>query len=175
MEVDPSLVHRLFYPQVPLVMAAQLGRRVSAMPVVSYLSASDSPPLVGVACRPDGFTCGLALKAKAFSLSVLGREHAGEMSALATSSGAKAEDKLSEAGLPHSTGRVLKVPVLDDALATLECKLSSSIKSGDHKILVGRVVAARSTGAFADFWDYRRYRPMLYAGWKEGLTLYPGP
>ncbi|MDG6910460.1 MAG: flavin reductase family protein [Nitrososphaerota archaeon] len=175
MKVDPSLIHRLFYPQVPLVMAAQHGGRVSAMPVVSYLSVSEEPPMVGVACKPGGFTCKLALKARAFSLSVLDRGHAGALSGLATLSGAQVEDKLSEVGLPHVPGTRAKVPVPKDALAALECRLKSSQKHGDHLLLVARVEAAYSSAAFTDSWDYARYRPILYTGWKEGITLYRGP
>ena len=175
MPVEPSLIHRLFYPQVPLVMAAQHGGRVSAMPVVSYLSISDEPPLVGVACTPKGFTCGLALKAKAFSLSVLDKPRADLMSRLATVSGAKVEDKLSVVGLAHSPGKAARAPVLKDASATLECTLKSRQKAGDHLMIVGRVVAAYASDAFTDSWDYRRYEPILYTGWKDGLTLFRAP
>lgn len=175
MKVDPSLIHRLFYPQVPLVMAAQHGGRVSAMPVVSYLSVSDKPPMVGVGCIPKGFTCKLALKASAFSLSVLDRSRADALSKLATLSGAKVKDKLSEVGLAHTTGKKAKAPVLEDALGTIECSLKSSLRLGDHLLLVGRVEAAYAADAFTDFWDFDRYTPMLYTGWKGGLSLYREP
>ncbi|MDG6985460.1 MAG: flavin reductase [Nitrososphaerota archaeon] len=175
MKVDPDLVHRLFYPQVPLVMAARSGKRVSAMPVVSYLSTSGTPPLVGVACKPESFTCKLALKARAFSLSVLDRKHLAEMSRLATLSGAEVKDKLAAAGLAHSAGTDARVPVLDEAVATLECRLLSAPKSGDHLILIGSVAAAYASEAFSGFWDYQKYSPILYTGWKGGFSLYEGP
>ncbi|HYB07809.1 MAG TPA: flavin reductase family protein [Nitrososphaerales archaeon] len=174
MKVDPSLVHRLFYPQVPLVMAAQSGGRVSAMPVVSYASISDSPPLVAVACNPSGFTCKLALKAGSYSLSVLDRNMSDAISLLATISGAKAKDKLADAGLKHHKGTALDVPVIDSALATMECRLSSRRKLGDHRLLVARVEAAYATDAFTDFWNFRVYKPLLYTGWRNGLSTYPG-
>ncbi len=174
MDVPPSLVHRLFYPQVPLVMAARAGTRVSAMPVVSYLSASEDPPMVAVACAPRGFTYRLARRARCFSLSVLGRERASALSKLATVSGAKVKDKLAEAGLRHSEGRKLRVPVLEAALATLECRLQATRRLGDHQLLVARVEAARATDAFSGFWDYHRYSPVLYAGWQDRLAEYPG-
>ena len=174
MKVDPSLIHRLFYPQVPLVMSAQSLGRVSAMPVVSYASVSEAPPLVAVACDPGGFTCKLALKARAFSLSVIDRSRADSLSSLATIHGADAKDKLADAGLKHTTGKKLKVPVLEAALATMECRLVSRQKLGDHLLLVGRVEAAYAAGAFTDFWDFSKYRPVLYTGWRDGLSTYPG-
>jgi flavin reductase (DIM6/NTAB) family NADH-FMN oxidoreductase RutF len=172
MNVEPSMIHRLFYPQVPLIMSCQHRGRVSAMPVVSYASVSGSPPMVAVACNPRGFTCKLTLKAKAFSLSVLDEVYGPAVSKLATTSGAKVKDKLAAADLTHRAGKVLDVPVIEGAEGTLECELSSSSKVGDHVLLMGTVRAAYTSRAFTDSWDFSRYRPILYAGWKDGLTTF---
>lgn len=174
MKVEPSLIHRLFYPQVPLVLSAMAGRRVSAMPVVSYTSVSDSPPMVAVSSVPSHYTCKLVLEAGCFSLCILDRDHAGAIARLASVSGRKVEDKLTDAGLKYSVGEKVKVPVVHDATATLECSLSAKKRFGDHLLLVGEVRAARSTGAFDGFWDFTRYRPLLYTGWRDGLTTLPG-
>jgi flavin reductase (DIM6/NTAB) family NADH-FMN oxidoreductase RutF len=173
MEVNPSLIHRLFYPQVPAVMSVMLGRRISAMPVVSYASVSDAPPLVAVACRPSGFTCKLAQKAGSFSLCILDRDHGDAISRLATVSGAKVKDKLSDAGLKYLRGTRLKVPVIEESVASLECALKSKKKLGDHLLLVGQVMAAHASDSFTEFWDFASYRPLLYTGWRDGLTTYP--
>ena len=143
------------------------------MPVVSYASVSDSPPLVAVACNPKGFTCKLALKASSFSLCILDRDHANAIARLATKSGTKVKDKLVNAGLTHHPGSKLKVPVIEEAVATLECVLRDRWILGDHVLLVGRVEAASASDAFGDFWDFRKYHPLLYTGWREGLTTLP--
>jgi 3-hydroxy-9,10-secoandrosta-1,3,5(10)-triene-9,17-dione monooxygenase reductase component len=175
LKVDPSLIHRLFYPQVPAVFASQLRGRVSAMPVVSYASVSTSPPLVAVACNPDSYTCKLALKAGAFSLSLLDRSKTSAIDGLATTHGKSVKDKLASVGLRHSRGVKLNVPAIEGARATLECSVSSKSKTGDHTLVIGLVSAAYATSAFSDFWNFRRYKPLLYTGWKDGLTTYDGP
>ena len=144
------------------------------MPVVSYASVSDSPPMVVVACNPEGFTCRLAQKAGSFSLSLLDRGHLKALARLATVSGARVKDKLTDAGLEHEDGVELKVPAIKGSYATLECELKSKRRTGDHLLLTGVVRAARSTGAFTDFWDYAQYEPILYTGWKDGMTTYSG-
>lgn len=174
MNVPPSLVHRLFYPQVPAVLAAMSGRRVSAMPVVSYTTVSDEPPMVAVSSLASHYTCKLVVEAGSFSLCILDREHAGAVARLASTSGARVEDKLSDAGLKYSKGQKLKVPVIVGAAAALECTLVQKRRFGDHLLLVGEVRAARAGDAFDGFWDFSRYRPLLYTGWRDGLTTLPG-
>lgn len=144
------------------------------MPVVSYASVSDRPPTVIVSCNSASFTCKLALKAGSFSLSVVGIESAEAVSALATTSGIRTRDKLADSGLKHKRGRKLDVPLPETAFATLECRLISKKKFGRHLLLVGRVEVAHASDAFSDFWDFEKYRPLLYTGWRDGLSTYPG-
>ena len=146
MKVDPSLIHRLFYPQVPAILSAMVGKRVSAMPVVSYTSVSDSPPMVAVSSAPSHYTCKLVLEAGSFSLCVLDRDHAGAIARLASVGGGKVEDKLADAGLEYSKGEKLKVPIIKGSAATLECKLAAKRRFGDHLLLVGEVTPTISTG-----------------------------
>jgi flavin reductase (DIM6/NTAB) family NADH-FMN oxidoreductase RutF len=172
MKVDPSRLHRLFYPQVPLVLCARLGSRVSAMPVVAYVPISDSPPLLGVACGPQAFTFKLSVKAHAFSLSVLDRRSLKAMERLATVSGAKVEDKLAQVGLRYRPGSKTGAPIIADSVATIECSLFTKHKLGDHVLLVGRVESSYASEDFSDFWDFGKYKPILYTGWRDGMTTY---
>lgn len=144
------------------------------MPVVSYASVSGRPRLVAVGCNPASFTTKLAIRARAFSLSLLDKSSIAAFERLATTSGAKVEDKLAAAGLPHKMGVALPVPVIDGAEATLECRMESKLKLGDHVLLVGRVQAAYASAAFSDFWDFAKYRPILYTGWRDGMSTFPG-
>jgi flavin reductase (DIM6/NTAB) family NADH-FMN oxidoreductase RutF len=174
MRVDAAKIHRLFYPQVPLVLSAACRGRVSGMPVVSYASISGKPPLIGVACSPLAFTYRLAARAGAFSLCLLGSKRLGAIERLATLSGAMLRDKLTEAGLGYIPGKTTGAPLIDGAEAAIECRLRSRTKLGDHVLLVGRVVDSSVSEAFADFWDFRSYRPILYTGWRDGMTTYAG-
>lgn len=174
LDIDPSLVHRLFYPQVTAVLSAGFGERVSAMPVVSYASVSSKPPILAVSCNPAAFTYKLVLKAGKFSLSLLDKKNLRAVELLASASGKVVKDKLKEAGLAHSRGTKLDVPVIDAAEGTLECTLRSKERVGDHALIFGSVKACRASHAFSDFWDFTRYRPILYTGWRDGMTTYPG-
>lgn len=142
------------------------------MPVVSYTSLSESPPVVGVSCGSKSFTCALATKARAYSLCWLDARYVPAMGALATSSGSNTTDKLSDAGLAHSRGRKLDVPIVSRASAALECTLLRRSRYGDHVFLVGKVEAAYASSDFRDYWKFKDYKPVMYTGWRDGLTLY---
>ena len=144
------------------------------MPVVSYASVSASPPLLVVACDPAAFTTRLASSSRAFSLSLLGRRQVQAMERLATTSGRNVTDKLSYAGLNYTGGVKLDVPVIRGAEATLECRLHSRRRMGDHVLLVGSVQACYASRKFSDFWDFKEYKPVLYTGWRGGITTYEG-
>ncbi len=172
MKVEFSRLHRIFYPQVPLALCAQHGGRVSGMPVVAYASLSDSPPLIGVACNPLAFTYRLCVRARAFSLCLLDSRHLRLMEKLATVSGARTTDKLVEVGFSHSRGASVDAPVITGSAATIECSLFSRKKLGDHFLLVGKVEACYASEDFSDFWAFRKYKPILYTGWRKGMTTY---
>lgn len=172
LKVQPSRIHRLFYPQVPLVLSAEFEGRISAMPVVSYAAASTSPPLVVVSIGFHSFTLKQALRSRAFSLCVLDKSSVNAIERLALTSGRKVSDKLTACGLSHSRGVKLQVPVIRGAEATLECQVRSKQILGDHVLLVGLVKACYSSRKFRDFWDLEKYKPILYTGWRDGLTVY---
>jgi flavin reductase (DIM6/NTAB) family NADH-FMN oxidoreductase RutF len=75
-------------------------------------------------------------RARRFGVNVLGRKHE-RFARHATPAGA---DRF--AGLDWVLGR-RGVPLLTDALATLECEIVAEHPAGDHWIVVGRVDEAR--------------------------------
>jgi flavin reductase (DIM6/NTAB) family NADH-FMN oxidoreductase RutF len=171
-KIDTSLVHRLFYPAVPALLCASAGKRVSAMPVVSYLSISSSPPIIGVACFKGNFTMRLAIDSGEFSLCLVDRTMIVPMSFLATQSGRRFADKLEAAGLKHRPGRTVRAPVISGSVAVLECSVSSCKRLGDHSLLIGKVEAAYATKDFREYWRFKEYSPILYTGWRKGLRTY---
>jgi flavin reductase (DIM6/NTAB) family NADH-FMN oxidoreductase RutF len=84
------------------------------------------------------------LDAGAWAVSILAED--GEKTArwLATR-GRPLDGQLDE--LPHHPGQVTGAPVLDGALAALECQTYAVYDGGDHSIIVGRVTAVENPPA----------------------------
>jgi flavin reductase (DIM6/NTAB) family NADH-FMN oxidoreductase RutF len=172
-KVDPGKAYRLFYPQVPALLCARMGREVSAMPVVSYAHLSESPPLMGVSCGSMTRTLRLCTGSGAFSLCLLGKESAAAVAELAAPSREGVADKISAAGLEWREGKAVHAPVIEGAAAVVECTVESSVKTGDHVLLVGRIAGAGASPDFQEYWRFRDYEPILYTGWVGGLTTFP--
>ena len=163
-KVEGSKVYRLLYPVVPAVVAASCSGRVAAMPVVSLVSLSNDPPMVGFSSLSSHTTYQTLIEAGRFSVSWLDRRYARAVIRMGTRTGATAADKLKAAGLHHAPGRTLGVPVIDEASATLECRFATSQSLGDHKLVIGEVKSAEAVEDFRDYWAFGEYQPMLYSG-----------
>lgn len=163
--VDPTIVYRLLYPTVPVVVAACFEGSTAAMPVASLVSLSNDPPLIGFSSSRSHATYRKIVDARCFSVSWLDRRYAGAIEALGTSSGWKVDDKLRAAGLHHDQrDGTPKVPQISEASARLVCSLEELHKYGDHELVVGRVLEAQADEDFEEYWKFLNYRPILYSG-----------
>ena len=98
----------------------------------SLTSVSLEPPLVSFCPSRSSLTWSRMRRAGRFGVNVLGRQHE-RFAIRATPAGA---DRF--AGLDWEPGRG-GVPLLTDALASLECEIVAEHPAGDHWIVVGRV------------------------------------
>ena len=112
-----------------------------AMTVSAFASVSLEPPLVLFCAEKIARFHDAVLAAGAWAVSILAED--GEKTArwLATR-GRPLDGQLDE--LPHHPGPVTGAPLLDGALATMECQTFAVYDGGDHSIIVGQIAAADS-------------------------------
>ena len=166
--VPSSKVYRLLYPAVPAVVAALHGGRASAMPVVSVVSLSNRPAMVGFSSSRDHDTYSAVVKARCFSVSWLDKRHSAAVEALGSTSGRERGDKLRASGLHYTARGSPPIPVITEASAYLTCSLVEVRRTGDHDLLVAGVKTARAIEDFGDYWAFKGYRPFLYSGRGRG-------
>jgi flavin reductase (DIM6/NTAB) family NADH-FMN oxidoreductase RutF len=148
--------------------------KVAAMPVVSVMSVSNDPPRVAFASSPSHYTYKIVVASGWFSLCWLDSSLAGCVEQLGTKGGEGVPDKLLSVGLSHHLGHTMKVPVIDSASAVMECYVSGAEKLGDHYLVLGDVKAVYAVEDFTDYWTFKGYHPILYAGLSPTFTLYHG-
>jgi 3-hydroxy-9,10-secoandrosta-1,3,5(10)-triene-9,17-dione monooxygenase reductase component len=120
-----------FATGIALVTAAPDGEPAGLI-VNSLASVSLEPPLLSFCPSRSSLTWSRMRRARRFGINVLGRKHE-RFAIRATPAGA---DRF--AGLDWELARS-GVPLLTDALATLECEIVAEHPTGDHWIVVGRV------------------------------------
>ncbi len=162
--IDPARVHRLFYPQVPVVITAEFEERVGGMPAIWCMPLSFNPPLVGVAVASEHETYKMIAGAQAFGLSWLNFSYAQQVAELGETSAKEYRNKLSAVGFTTTKGSKTSQPLIREASAVLECRLRENHRTGTHELLVGEVASASANDSFGDYWDFSKYNPLLYAG-----------
>jgi len=119
------------------VVTTELDGELYGMTVASFASLSLDPPLVLVCAGRNMQTHNAIAAAKRFGVSILGLDQQDLSGRFAS----KTDDKFS--GVAYRLGS-LGVPLLDNAICTLECTLHSQLDGGDHSIFVGEVEQAET-------------------------------
>jgi flavin reductase (DIM6/NTAB) family NADH-FMN oxidoreductase RutF len=115
------------------VMTSGQGEEAAGTTVNSFTSVSLEPPLVLFCLHAGSRLRPVVQKYRAFAVNILSSQQ--EMLALAFA--CKQTSGLD--GVAHRTS-VTGVPVLEDTLASLSCRVVNSFESGDHTVFVGEVV-----------------------------------
>jgi len=158
-----ALFHRLTFGVY--VVGVAHGDRRDAFTAAWIMQTSFDPLLLALSVNPENASYPLLRAGRGFTVSVLRQGQLELARRFGTRSG-RDEDKLR--GVRWRPGRG-GAPVLEEALAYLECELTDGMRAGDHEIVVARVVGGRVVDPEAT--------PMSYAetGEMDGSSaLYPG-
>ena len=124
------------------VVTARDGNKKHGMTVSAFSSVSADPPLVLVCANQSSTTHGLIEKGGVFAVNILAA-HQQEVSNIFASSKHE-ETRLEQVGWKEGeTG----APLINEALASLECTVASAHREGSHTIYVGHVQAVHTTDA----------------------------
>lgn len=122
------------FPSGVTVITTQQQGQFHGTTVSSFCSLSLKPPLVLVGIDLTATIHDLIIDSKVFAVNILA-EHA---ETLSRHFARRVPDKFTD--IAYSLD-LLGVPLLDDALARLECRLTAHYPGGDHSIFVGEVVS----------------------------------
>ncbi len=115
------------------VVTSGRGEQVAGKTVNSFTSVSLDPPLVLICLHTDSRLRALVQDSRAYVVNFLAAQQEPLAWAFANKATASMQDV---AHRPSVTG----VPVLNDALAFLSCRLVDTSVAGDHTVFVGEVV-----------------------------------
>jgi flavin reductase (DIM6/NTAB) family NADH-FMN oxidoreductase RutF len=119
------------------VVTTELGGTLYGLTVTSFASLSLHPPLVLVCVEKSVKSHDAIATSRKFAVNVL----AAQQSGLSDRFASRGADKFT--GVEWHDG-TLGVPLIANALATIECRLHGQLPGGDHSIFVGEVVSVAS-------------------------------
>jgi flavin reductase (DIM6/NTAB) family NADH-FMN oxidoreductase RutF len=143
------------------------------MAVAWHTSISFEPPLYGIAIAPKRFTYQLIVDSREFGVNFLPFAKA---ELIASVGGSKGEeiDKFRQFDIAKDRPVKTAVPILKDAYAVYECKLVDDRLYGDHRLLVGEIVAVhllKEAFSLEETLDLTKVSPILYLGSERYATV----
>ena len=128
------------FPAVATIVTAQAKGKENAMAVAWHAPISFEPPLYGVSISPKRFTYQLIADSKEFGINFLPFEAAELVASVGGSKGSEV-DKFQRFNIAKNKPIRTAVPILEAAYAAYECQLVDDRSYGDHRWLVGEIVA----------------------------------
>ncbi|MDQ0991578.1 flavin reductase (DIM6/NTAB) family NADH-FMN oxidoreductase RutF [Streptomyces sp. V3I7] len=120
----------------------------AGMTATAFMSVSLDPPLVLVSLREGSRMDDLLAEQPLWAVSVLSenqRQIAGRFAMKG-----RISDRLLFADIPYVRGEASGAPLVDGALATLECRTEQRVPAGDHTLVIGHVLTAGLPSGSAD-------------------------
>ncbi|MGC4955999.1 flavin reductase [Actinomadura citrea] len=148
------------WPTGVAVVTTTAGGGWHGMTAGSFCSVSLDPPLVLVCLARGIHTHGLIERSGVFAVSFLGKDHAAIGHRFA---GREPGDRFARGTW---TAAPSGAPVLEEALAWLDCRVAHAYPGGDHTIFVGEVLTAETP---------RRTAPLLFHSRAWGQLADPLP
>lgn len=122
----------------------------------TFFQVTAEPPKFASCCNKDNFTASIIKKTGAFSVSVLHKDADPEIIGRFGYKSGKDTDKLS--GMNVKYGETGVPVVLNDSIATLECRVVETIDVGTHYMFIAELVEATLLDDSKEALTYMHYR-----------------
>ena len=129
------------FPSGLYVIGSRDGDRRNGMTANWVTQISFDPKLIAVSIETHAFTYELITARGAFTVCTIDREHR-EVVRKFTKPVEVDAGAMTLNGFPFHDGAVTGAPVLDEAVAFVECEVRDSVAAGDHTVFIGEVVNA---------------------------------
>jgi len=115
--------------------------RPNAIALSWVMTTSIDPPMLAISVGLPRYSHELIERSGEFVVVCPSQEMIRATTVVGTKSG-RGGDKMAESGVRLLPGSVVKAPLVDDACANIECKVVGTLRTGDHTIFAGQVVAS---------------------------------
>jgi len=161
LEQAPYLLHPY---NSTLVTSKGKDGNANVMAVAWIIPLSVNPPLLAISIRPERYSHKLIRETKEFAVNIPTFNQAKKVLICGRRTGRNA-DKLKDAGFKTEKAEAVAAPLIKECIAHIECKLVKTVKTGDHTLMTGRIVAAQASEQhFKETYNMKKHRPCLHLG-----------
>ncbi len=147
-----------------LVSCKGKNEETNVLAVAWVIPVSVDPPLLAMSIRPERYSHEFIMETKEFVVNIPTFKMAKKVLLCGRRSG-RTFEKFKKALLSPQKAEKVNVPVIKECAAHLECKLVKTVKTGDHTLIIGQVVAAYATkGYFEEVYDLTKFHPCQHLG-----------
>jgi flavin reductase (DIM6/NTAB) family NADH-FMN oxidoreductase RutF len=165
--IPASNFSRLIHPMPAfLITCAGKDGQPNAIAIAWLMPVSANPPLLAFAIRPQRHSYELLQENPAFVVNAMTYEQAVDVLFCGRYTGRNV-DKFATANLTLIAAQAVNAPAIAEALAHIECEVEAEYETGDHIIVIGRVVAASANAEAMTEDGYRDITaapPLLHLG-----------
>jgi flavin reductase (DIM6/NTAB) family NADH-FMN oxidoreductase RutF len=168
-----STFHHLLHPYpTSLVTCCTPDGERNIIAIAWMIPVSVRPPRVAIAIRSERYSYNLIRSMDEFVINVAPYELAAQVLYCGRHSGQHV-DKFAATNLKAGQARLVTPPIIQECLAFIECRLVENLDVGDHRLIVGEVVAAyvQPNAVDADgLYDLQVISPLLHLGRNRFVT-----
>jgi flavin reductase (DIM6/NTAB) family NADH-FMN oxidoreductase RutF len=156
---------RLLHPlNATLISCQGKDGKANTLAIAWIVPVSMNPPMLVFAVTKGRHSYKLLEETREFVVNIAGFDMARQVLYCGRKSGREV-DKFRETGLTTAKGRKVSVPIINECVAHLECRVEDIIPTGDHVLVVGEVLAAYALSeVFKELYDLKRFKPLLHLG-----------
>ena len=162
-----SSFHYLLHPyNTSLVTSCDAAGQANVLAIAWLIPVSVQPPLVGMSIGPTRHSYTLIQATGEFVVNVAPYEIARQVLFCGRHCG-RDVDKFAAIGLTAGRARHVRPPIIEECVAHLECRVRQDIAAGDHRLVIGEVLAAYvRPGVLGDdgLYDLDRVQSLLHLG-----------
>lgn len=164
--------HYAFPMQAVLVTCNDEHKKTNPIAIAWHTPISRNPPLYGISISPKRYSHEIIEKTKEFVVNFMPYKLVDKIDFCGTHTG-RETNKIEETKLTLMPAQKVKVSLIKEAYAHLECRLNKKLPLGDHTLFVGEVINILvDENAFKDdLLDNKKIQPAYYIGGNEYTTL----
>jgi len=156
---------RLLHPFTATIVTCQ-GKNgpPNVLAIAWVMLVSLNPPMLVFAISKERHSYKLLEQAREFVVNIAGFDLARQVLYCGRKSG-KDVDKFRETGLTAGKAKKVGVPIINECVAHVECRVAETIPKGDRVLVIGEVLAAYAAKeAFKGLCGLKRFKPLLHLG-----------